>query len=201
MGVAADIMVGSWSSPMTIASTKMNADQFLMLGEDPPGVRLELVQGDIVVSPSPSFDHSYVDTQLRVLLAVHINEHDLGQLVGDVDTIFDRLNVLRPDLIFIAKNRLKLLNHEKHGIRFAPDLCVEILSPSSVDNDEDFKFKFYAQQGVRHYWIVNPADRTFRAYKLGKKGYAQTARGDNKDVVTAAPFPLLKIQLAQIWRP
>jgi Uma2 family endonuclease len=185
---------------MTIASTKMNADQFLMLGEDPPGLRLELVQGDIVVSPSPSYRHSYADTQLRIILGTHIEEHDLGDLVGDVDTIFDRFNVLRPDIIFIAKNRLKLLDQDKHGIRFAPDLCVEILSPSTGDNDEDFKFKFYAQQGVRNYWIVDPAARTFRAYKLGKKGYTQTASGDNKDIVTASPFPLLKIQLAKIWR-
>ena len=180
--------------------TKITADQYLMLGEDPPGIRLELIQGVIVVHPSASYEHAYIDTALSSILVPHIEQHNLGELVGDVDTIFDHFNVLRPDIIFIAKNRLKLLDHDKHGIRFAPDLCVEILSPSSVDNDEDFKFKFYAQQGVRHYWIVDPADRTFRAYKLGKKGFVQTASGSNKDVVTAAPFPLLKIQLSKIWR-
>ena len=185
---------------MTIASAKMNARQFLMLGEDPPGTRLELVQGDIVVSPTPSFDHSYADTALRSLLYAHITENDLGEIVGDVDTIFDDFNVLRPDIIYISKNRIKLLDTTKHGIRFAPDLCVEILSPRSVENDEDFKFDFYAEKRVPHYWIVDPKARTFRAFKLGKKSYALVAPGKNKDIVSAPPFPSLSIPLAKLWR-
>src|ERR1035437_2984377 len=100
---------------MTIASpTKMTARQYFMLGEDPPGIRLELANGEIVVSPSPAFDHSYTDTQLRVILAHHIMENDLGAIVGDVDTIFDNYNVCRPDILFIAKSRLHLI--KGHGI-------------------------------------------------------------------------------------
>jgi Uma2 family endonuclease len=186
---------------MTIASTKMKAQQFLMLGEDPPGVRLELVQGDILVSPSPSYEHSHADRYLSALIIQHIVENDLGELVGDVDTIFDDFNVRRPDIIFIAKNRLKLRDRRKHGIRFTPDLCVEILSPSSVDYDEEEKFAFYADKGVPHYWIVDPMNRTFRAFKLGKKSYSETTSGRHKDTVTAPPFPQLKIPLASIWPP
>src|SRR4051794_28907503 len=117
---------------MTTA-TKMTAKQFLMLGEDPPGLRLELVHGEIVVSPSPAFDHSYTDTQLRSILVGHINDNDLGAIVGDVDTIFDELNVRRPDILFIAKSRLHLI--KGHGIPIIPDLCFEILSPSSPTTD------------------------------------------------------------------
>ena len=186
---------------MNVASTKMNARQLLMLGEDPPGVRLELVQGNIVVSPSPSFEHSHADRYLSALIIQHIVEHDLGELVGDVDTIFDDFNVRRPDVIFIAKKRLKLRDRRKHGIRFTPDLCVEILSPSSVDLDEQEKFNFYAEKGVPFYWIVDPMARTIRAFELGKKGYIEVASGRNKDTVTAPPFPQLKIPLATIWAP
>ena len=140
---------------MTV-SMKITSEQFLLLGQDPPGTRLELVDGDIVVSPSPSYEHSFTDTQLRSLLALHINENALGELVGDVDTIFDQLDVRRPDIIFIAKARTKLRDRKRHGIRFAPDLCVEIVSPESQDYDREEKFKLYEKCGVAHYWIVDP---------------------------------------------
>src|SRR6185312_1946037 len=93
-----------------ISTTKMTARQFLMLGEDPPGVRLELVHGEILVSPSPNYDHGYVCMHLSRILLNHILERDLGELVGDIDTIFGKFDVRRPDIIFTAKNRLHLLD-------------------------------------------------------------------------------------------
>jgi Uma2 family endonuclease len=186
---------------MTTA-TKMTAKQFLMLGEDPPGLRLELVHGEIVVSPSPAFDHSYTDTQLRVILGEHINQHDLGALVGDVDTIFDNLNVRRPDILFIAKSRLHLIKGGGgHGIPIIPDLCVEILSPSSATTDQTDKFELYAKSGVPHYWIVDPKGHTFDAYKLTGKKYVRKASGRERDTVKAPPFQNCQIALSRIWSP
>lgn len=57
---------------MTI-STKMTARQFLHLGDDPPGVRLELVDGEVAVSPSPNFAHAYADRELSFIIQKHIN--------------------------------------------------------------------------------------------------------------------------------
>src|SRR5262245_48360747 len=62
---------GNLRGRVMTTTTKMTAKQFLMLGEDPPGLRLELAEGEIVVSPSPSYGHSYTDTQLRSLLNAH----------------------------------------------------------------------------------------------------------------------------------
>jgi Uma2 family endonuclease len=183
---------------MTTA-TKMTAKQFLMLGEDPPGLRLELVHGEIVVSPSPAFDHSYTDSMLRHILIAHIEENDLGAIVGDIDTIFDDLNVRRPDILFIAKSRLHLI--KGHGIPIIPDLCVEILSPSSATTDQTDKFDLYARSGVPNYWIVDPKGHTFDAYKLTGKKYAKKTSGRGRDEVKAPPFPALKIPLVRIWSP
>jgi Uma2 family endonuclease len=187
---------------MTIASAiKMTARQFLMLGEDPPGVRLELVHGEIRMSPRPSFDHSYTDTQLRHLLLGHIIARDLGALVGDVDTVFNDLNVRRPDVIFIAKSRLELLSKNRHGIHFPPDLCIEILSPASATMDQTDKFDLYAASGVPHYWIVDPKGRTFDAYNLINGKFDLHASARDQATVSADPFPTLPIPLAQLWSP
>jgi len=185
---------------MTLASpTKMTARQYFMLGEDPPGIRLELANGEIVVSPSPAFDHSYTDSQLRIILGQFINDNDLGAIVGDIDTIFDNYNVRRPDILFIAKSRLHLV--KGHGIPIIPDLCVEILSPSSATLDQTEKFDLYAKSGVPYYWIVDPKGHTFEAYKLSAKKYVRKASARGDEIVKAPPFPTCKIPLARIWSP
>ena len=82
---------------MPIVSTvKMKAQQFLRLGEDLPGVRLELVDGEVAVSPSPAPDHSYVVMSLAWILNNHIRPNDLGELHHDLDTILDPYNVAGP---------------------------------------------------------------------------------------------------------
>jgi Uma2 family endonuclease len=69
-----------------ISTTKMTARQFLELGEDPPGVRLELVNGEVAVSPSPIPAHGYVVLKLAALLVRHVEMNKLGRVYPDVDT-------------------------------------------------------------------------------------------------------------------
>ncbi len=180
-----------------INQTKMTAQKFLMLGEDPPGVRLELVHGEIGVSPSPSYMHSHTDNRLRIILGTHVIKNDLGDLVGDVDTLFGDENVRRPDIIFIAKSRVHLISG--HAIPIPPDLCVEILSPASAAVDKLDKFKLYADHGVAHYWIVDPKLRTLKAYRLEDGSYVLDAAGHGDEIVHAAPFSDLALPLGQIW--
>ena len=182
-----------------VSTTKMTARQFLMLGEDPPGVRLELVDGQIALSPSPIPDHSYVDTQLRTILNMHVQSRDLGMIFGDVDTIFGEHDVRRPDIIYFSKARLHLIGPK--AMEGSPDLCVEILSPSSVRIDRKVKFKQYAKARVRYYWIVDPEARSIEAYRLTTGKYRLVGKGSRDDRVRLAPFTDLEIPLDRIWFP
>jgi Uma2 family endonuclease len=178
----------------------MTARQFLMLGDDPPGVRLELVDGEIAVSPSPRPDHSYTDRMLTHILLSHILPRKLGMLIGDVDTIFGEFDVRRPDLIFFSKEREHLVKpHEV--LDGSPDQCIEIVSPSSARTDRKRKFKLYAETGVTFYWIVDPAKRTIEGYQLVKGKYKPMGKGAGDDILMLSPFPDLKIRLAQLWLP
>ena len=183
-----------------VSTAKMTARQFLMLGEDPPGVRLELVNGEVAVSPSPMPRHSHVEKYLARILLNHIIEHDLGLLLGDTDTIFGEHDVRRPDLIYFTKEREHLVS-EDHAIEGMPDLCVEILSPSSVKIDREDKFEQYAESGVRYYWIVDPPARAIEGFELIRGEYKPTGTGVNDALVTLPPFPKLKIRLGEIWFP
>lgn len=183
----------------TVSTIKMTASQYLHLGEDPPGVRLELVNGEVAVSPSAVPDHSYIEKMLSLILLQHIRQHNLGRLYGDVDTLLGEYDVRRPDLIYFRTERLNLVG--QRAIEGPPDLCVEIISPSSAAIDRHDKFHQYETAGVAHYWIVDPAGRTIEAFQLCGGRYMPAGKGADNENVTLPPFPLLVIPLGEIWPP
>jgi Uma2 family endonuclease len=182
-----------------ISTTKMTSAQFLELGEDPVGVRLELVNGEVAVSPSATPNHSYTEKILGAILVTHVRSNKLGRLYGDVDTIFGLHDVRRPDLIFFSKHRLDLVGEK--AMEGPPDLCVEIVSPGSRLIDRRDKFKQYAKGKVAYYWIVDPEDHTAEAFKLTRRGFTAAGKGKDNDVVSFPPFPDLRISLGELWQP
>lgn len=182
-----------------VSTIKMTARQFLDLGEDPVGVFLELVDGEVAVSPSPMPEHSYTEKMLSHLLLQHIRNRKLGRLYGDVDTIFGEYDVRRPDLLYYATNRIHLIG--KKAMEGPPDLAVEIISPSSQRIDRRNKFEQYAGGGVAYYWIVDPAKKTAEAFKLSRGKYRPAGEGKADQVVQFPPFENLKLPLGELWQP
>lgn len=183
---------------MTV-STKMTAREFLTLPEDPPGVRLELVDGEIVVSPSPRPPHSRPDRMLTRILLNHIVEDGLGELLGDVDTIFGEHDVRRPDIIYYQKSRAHLIGDS--ALEAPPDLCVEVISPGSVKTDRKDKFNQYAKGKVPYYWILDPKRKRLEGYKLTAGRYRLVASATGDESVALPPFPKLQIPLGELWLP
>jgi Uma2 family endonuclease len=181
-----------------LSTTKMTAQQFLQLGEDPPGVRLELVGGEVAVSPSPAPSHSHAVFQLSYILETHNRSHDLGELFQDVDTILDRFNIRRPDILFYFKARTHLIGEK--AMEGPPDLAVEVISPSSAEIDRQDKFVQYRDAGVAHYWIVDPQAKTIEAWRLDAGQYLPAGRGQGAASVNLPPFTDLNIPLQRLWR-
>jgi Uma2 family endonuclease len=182
----------------TISTTKMTAEQFLMLGEDPPGIRLELVNGEVAVSPSPEPKHSYIVIILSRILGNYIEAEDLGELYSDVDTLLDDFNIRRPDLLFFSNENLELIGEK--FMEGPPDLAVEVISPGSATVDRKVKFAQYRKAGVRFYWIVDPKLKTLEGWELKNRRYVPIGRGQGNAVVKLAPFQELEIPLSRLWR-
>ncbi len=182
----------------TISTTKMTAEQFLMLGEDPPGIRLELVDGEVEVSPSPAPKHSHVVVNLLTILNNHILAKELGELHQDVDTLLDHFNIRRPDILFYSNQNL-----DRIGEKFMegpPDLAVEVISPGSVDIDRKDKFAQYRKAGVRFYWIVDPQLKTIEGWELRNRRYVLIGRGQGVEITSLPPFADVEIPLGRLWR-
>lgn len=185
---------------MSIVGTiKMTARQFLELGEDPPGVRLELVNGEIAVSPSPIPRHGYVVIRLSVVVGSHVDKHKLGRLYPDIDTIFGEHDVRRPDLLFFAKDRLHLIGEK--AMEGPPDLCIEVLSPSSRRIDRRDKFAQYEAAGVMHYWMLDPETKALDGFKLVNGKYQPTGSARGNETIHLPPFDDLAIPLGELWQP
>jgi Uma2 family endonuclease len=90
-----------------------------------------------------------------------------GEALGEVyfaplDVVLSDENVLQPELMFISRERIGII--EENNIQGAPDLVIEILSPSTADKDRVLKKNIYARFGVREYWIVDPDARSIEVY-------------------------------------
>lgn len=184
---------------MVVSTARMKARQFLDLGEDPEGVRLELVDGEIAVSPGAIPSHSHIIVTLSYFLTHHVRQNKLGRILQDIDTIIDDYNVRRPDILYFSSDRTHLIG--KKAIEGPPDLCIEVLSPTSITIDRQDKFNQYQQLGVLHYWIIDPASRSIESFSLASGAFQPSGTFKNGDIARLPPFLDLQIPLTELWQP
>ena len=152
------------------------------------GHRYQLLEGELVMTPSPRAWHQQVSYQLEFKLLAHVQEHDLGQMFhAPLDVTLDDHNVVQPDIFFISKERAGILQDGR--ILGAPDLCVEILSPGTVRLDRVRKLELYARFDVTHYWIVDLEARTIEEYALSGDVYRVRSIAGYDEPFRPAVFP------------
>ncbi len=181
----------------TLSATRMTSEQFLAMGEDPPGLKLELAHGEILMRSSSSPGHSCVVFALVELLSPYIRREGLGALYGDTGTVLDDWNTRRPDLIFVSRSQARIVGD--NALTGAPELCVEVISPGTERIDREEKFALYEERGVKNYWIFDPRARIAEAYVLKRGAYVLAASAGGKRVVRFPPFPKLDINLGIVW--
>ena len=126
---------------------------------DAPGDdRYELLNGQLIVVGSPSIAHQDAVTNLGTPFSAFVKERDLGKVYfAPTDVLLSDTDVVQPDLLFVSRERGDIITTA--NIQGAPDLIVEILSPSTARYDWRDKRELYARHGVKEYWIVDPVNR------------------------------------------
>jgi len=129
--------------------------------------RYEVIDDELYVTPAPSARHQRVVTDLVVQLGAFVRAHDLGELfVSPLDVLFAEGDYVEPDLLFVGRDRTDIVSDR--GVEGAPDLVVEVLSPSTARRDRGIKLDRYRLFGVPEYWIVDPELRTVEVWKLAE---------------------------------
>lgn len=129
------------------------------------GRTYELIDGEIVVSAAPTFRHQFVSQLMNAHLFDWFREHAIGLVAAaPLDVVLATGQTLQPDLLYIADdNPGEIVDGRFHG---APDLVVEIVSPTSRSRDSIVKPMRYARFGVREFWLIDPDHRSISAYDL-----------------------------------
>lgn len=150
--------------------------------------RYELIEGGLLMTPSPITNHQRISGRLEFALRKFITENNLGELFdAPYDVYFDNENVVQPDLLFISRDRLPIIGEK--NVQGVPDLVIEIISENSAYRDMVLKKKLYATFGVKEYWIVIPEGEEIEIYTLKDTTYQPYRTFGKNDTLES---PLLK---------
>ena len=174
---------------------KWTYEEFRRLPDD--GRRYEIIEGVLYMSPAPRTKHQICITKLAYRLERYNEKQHAGLvLVAPVDVYFSTFTTVEPDIVFVMQSRLSIVQEEK--IVGAPDLAVEVLSPSTAQVDRGKKFQLYAQAGVGEYWIVDPEMRIVELFVLRKGAYELLGKYGVGELVRSEILSGFKVNVEEI---
>lgn len=139
------------------------------------GMRYEVLDGELYVSAAPSKRHQRLVKRLLLLIDVHVSPADLGEVfVAPVDVWLSDGDRTQPDLVYLTRERLSI--YGERIVEGAPDLLVEVASPSTRVADLVAKRDRFEHNGVREYWVADPDARTLTILCLAGGRYVEHSR-------------------------
>ncbi len=178
------------------ATFPLTYDDYALLPQDRS--RYEILEGELYMTPSPILLHQFALVRLAMILSTYVDVNRLGLvLVAPVDVLLSDFNIIQPDILYLHGSKIPPLTAK--NLQVVPDLVVEILSPTSIEQDRIHKMRIYARHGIPHYWIVDPDGRTFEVYELAGSDYRLAGSFAGDAAATSSVFPGLEIPLARLW--
>src|SRR5919198_2323847 len=151
----------------TEPTTGLSYDDLQRFPED--NLRRELIDGELIVTAAPTTRHQMVVTVLIARLFAYSEANGGLVLPAPTDVYFSKTNVVEPDVLFVrAENLAKV---ERSFIRSAPDLVVEVSSPSTRRLELVRKRELYERFGVPEYWYVDLESDRVEVYRLAEGRY------------------------------
>ncbi len=183
----ADVVTTSTTPEARYHGLRMTAEEYFQLREDT--IRYELIDGVICMLPSPTPIHQALIIEIITQLGVFLQSNPVGEALPSVDVHLEPITsgadlVYRPDIVFLRSERLGEIGDHITG---APDLVVEIISPSSRSYDSETKKNDYERCGVREYWLIDPEREAMTFYRLRNAGYEAIQPEANRLASEAVP--------------
>ncbi len=164
------------------------------------GKRYELLDGEMILAPSPTTIHQRISKRLNRALERVFEVRRLGQVwYAPLDVVFADHDVAQPDLMFISNERTEIVTDA--NIQGAPDLVVEILSPSTAGYDRGYKRTLYGRHGVREFWLVDPIAETVEVFLGGEDELVEYATHGGAGQMTTPLTQGASVDLSELFRP
>jgi Uma2 family endonuclease len=147
--------------------------------------KAEFINGKVIVHSPCRLEHTDASDRLFKLMSVYVDRHDLGRVTHEKILISLTRNDYEPDISYFSSS--KGADFKPEQMRFpAPDLIVEVLSPSTQRNDRTIKSEDYAAHGVDEYWIVDPRARSIEQFLLLGEEYELEFKGSSGKIKSRA---------------
>ncbi len=160
--------------------------------------RYEVYEGELIMVPAPTTTHQGVSWEIERIIGNFVVENNLGKLFdAPTDVVLSEDVVLQPDILFISKEREKII--EERAIMGAPDLIVEILSPSSTYYDVVKKKEMYRRYGVKEYWLVFLPEKAIENLTLEGDVYREFSSDRGEGRVKSKLLKGLEVELKQVF--
>jgi Uma2 family endonuclease len=170
-------------------------EDYLKINDDN---QYELIGGELILVPAPLTIHQHISRKLIQIIGSFIDDNNLGELYGaPTDVLLTEKDKPQPDIMYISKNRLDIVTEK--NIQGAPDLVIEILSPSTSRFDKVKKSRLYYAHGVKEYWIIDPIDKAVQVFTSGEKNWNLVEAYDEDDILLSSLLPGLEIKLKDIF--
>lgn len=172
---------------------RLKTDDFYALFPE-SNTPVELIEGEVIVSPSPVLRHQVLIGRLHLVL-IEVTRSKGGLLVlAPFDVRLDEDTSVQPDLLWLSAERGGLAGERR--IEGAPDLVVEVISPGSVRMDRVVKFRLYERYGVQEYWLADP-EGVIEVFSLRDGKYALVGAYESGETFTSPllgqPVPLAEL--------
>ncbi|MEY4582252.1 MAG: hypothetical protein RL701_6955 [Pseudomonadota bacterium] len=191
---------------MAKPATKLATYNDLLALASPEDGRVEILGGEVVVSPAPLPRHSKAQGATRRFLGGPFDDDDGRGGPGgwwifvEVDVALGPHDVVRPDLAGWRRERL-LRPGATRPIEVVPDWVCEVVSPSTAARDRVTKRNLYARSGVAHYWLIDPEARVLEALALREGSWFELGVYDDTATVRIPPFDAVELEIGRLFLP
>ena len=164
----------------------------------PEDVRCEIIDGELIMAAAPNLMHQRISRHLGRVMDPFIAANRLGELFyAPTDVYLSETDIVQPDLLFVSAARAHILTDA--NVRGAPDLVVEVASPSTAMRDLTVKADLYGRFGVAEYWICNPTAETVDVLRLASGRLAPAGHYTLADPLSTPLLPGLSIDLRDVF--
>nr|HET6903669.1 Uma2 family endonuclease [Ktedonobacteraceae bacterium] len=162
------------------------------------GNRYEIVNGVLLMTPAPTPEHQDIVGMIFHYLLIHVKFARLGRVfMAPIDVALSPKNTFQPDVVVILNAHLNRVGEQK--IIGAPDLVIEIASPSTAAYDRLIKYEKYARAGIAEYWIVNPTRRAVEVLVLENEEYRSLGIFRGEQTVPSRIVPNLPVAVERFF--
>ena len=150
--------------------THINVGEYYQLPEYEQNNLIELINGEVIIGMPPILKHQLIVKKILALLTAI--EAKMGGIAfpAPTEVRLDDSNIFEPDVLYVQPDNLAITQQDEKRIIGAPNLIVEVLSPSTAKFDRQEKYQAYEKHSVNEYWIIDPVHDVIEVWNIGEDG-------------------------------